>query len=138
MQSPILSDHHGLGLLNSAEDGAVRGPWHLSLDCVGIVGVYIRRVESGIFSGDLEFQQVDMETTVGTATQPDTWFYSPSEDLRTDYLTYAFVDSEDLVSAMLDADEMTITIPYEGTPSTVTFPIAGLSHHISEPADLCP
>ena len=74
-------------------------------------------------------------TIVGSGIQPDAWHYFPPNDNRTDYFAYRF--DETLISAMLDAGEMTVAVPYAADPSTVTFAVAGLSEHIDEPSDVC-
>ena len=127
-----------LGLINSAEDGSGFGPWYMSLSCQpdGNPGVYIRNVRGRIYSDDGgDFREIPLKTVVGTVSQPETWFYFPVQrDWRSDYFAYG--SGESLITAMMDADEMTVTTPYTN-PSTVTFPIVGLSGHIDEPSDLC-
>ena len=113
-----------LGLINSAEDGPHYGPWYLALGCTsaGDLGVFLQNVRGDIFNVDLEDQrELSLKTVVGTVNQPDTWVYTaPPANHLSSYLWYRY--DESLVAAMLDADEMKVTTPYE-TPSTVTFSI---------------
>ena len=136
---PVTSTVDGLGLVNSVEDGPIYGPWYLSLECnaAGNPGVFIWSIPHWIFGSDWgEFREMSIKTVVGDVSQSDAWYYFPpeAEGGRADYFTYRF--DESLISAMLDADEMTVTIPFQ-IPSTVTFPIGGLSEHIAEPSDIC-
>lgn len=139
VQNPITSTSHGFGLVNSAEDGSVFGPWYLSLQCDanGNPGVFLWNVPGWIYSNadTLEFEETALDTTVADSTQADAWYYWPADGFSSDYFGYRFDDA--LISAMLNADEMTVTIPF-ATPSTVTFSITGLSEHIDGPSDLCP
>ena len=89
--------------------------------------------QGSIFT-NVESREMSLRTLVGHAVQADAWNYWPPEGRRADYFSHRF--GESLISAMLDADEMTVTMSFE-IPSTVTFPIAGLSEHIDEPSDLC-
>ena len=137
VRSSVTSTADGLGLTNSVEDDPIYGPWYLYLTCssAGNPGVFIRNTRQLIYSSDWgEFREMSIKTVVGNVSQPDAWFYFPPEDHQTDYFSYRF--GETLISAMLDADEMTVVTPYE-IPSTVTFPIGGLSEHIDEPSDIC-
>ena len=136
VRSPVTSTVDGLGLTNSVEDGLIYGPWYLSLECdvAGNPGVFIANIAQRILSDVAEFEEISIETVVGNVSQPDAWYYHPPEDPRADYFSNRF--DESLISAMLDADEMTVTVPFE-IPSTVTFPIGGLSEHIDEPSDIC-
>ena len=137
VRNPVTSTVDGLGLVNSVEDGPNYGPWYLSLSCssAGNPGVFIRNIRHLIYSSDWgESREMSLRTVVGNVTQPDAWFYFPPEDDWADYFSYRF--GETLISAMLDADEMTVVTPYD-ISSTVTFPIGGLSEHIDEPSDIC-
>ena len=137
VRSPIAQNADGLGLANSVEDGPIHGSWYLSLECseAGNPGVYIRNIRQRIFSSDeVEHQELSIETVLGNVSEPDAWFYFPAGDGYPEYFSHRFPES--LISAMLDSDEMTIVTPYVD-PSTVTFPISGLSEYIDEPADIC-
>ena len=137
VRSSVTSTADGLGLTNSVEDDPIYGPWYLYWTCssAGNPGVFIRNTRQLIYSSDWgEFREMSIKTVVGNVSQPDAWFYFPPEDHQTDYFSYRF--GETLISAMLDADEMTVTTPHE-IPSTVKFPIGGLSEHIDEPSDIC-
>ena len=87
VQSPITSAHHGLGLLNSAEEGPIYGPWYLSLEChsAGEPAVFTWRIGTPIFTNELDFQEMSIETTLGNVSQSDVWLYLPPEGIRTDY-----------------------------------------------------
>ena len=64
-----------------------------------------------------------------------TWTYYMPEDGDNDYFYARWPES--IIRRLLEADQVTYTVPTSGEPYIVTFDVAGLDQHINAPNDLC-
>ena len=74
--------------------------------------------------------------SVDGSTGEHTWFYFPPDDIFfKDFYSAGW--GENLVSRLLEAETVVITVPTGDNDYVITFDVAGLDQHIDVPQDLC-
>ena len=134
----------GLGDRVALGTGPDSGTWILNLSCTteGAPGAFLWHSAYAIFSAtspnddelSVEFDDALLVEFDGDARE-QTWSYIPPGEDHNDYYSALWPDL--FINLLMESSEVVFTVPTEGRPYVITFPVAGLDQHISAPGDLC-
>lgn len=121
-------------LLSKEQTGSA---WWLMLGCSTSSEnplLFMGRVWGVIYDRETDGDESVLVNIDGISSEQQ-WYYSP----RTDFISDVLGSRQPglLIEKLIEANEVTFTIPSTGDGRVITFSVSGLDQHISAPSDVC-